>query len=165
MSLLTGACDSTSSLLTHCKKYGTRYHEPSLGNRWTLLWHHTRAVDNTPQASYSSSRVWHKKTTTKLLVQHHLRTTSSHQVHGDPLYLYLLLNMPQLGMAACRILFGYNNIQPEIVPETSTNIHTHQANRARNCTRTHANRVSTEYRLSGGYVIVDKITFSQCYNK
>jgi hypothetical protein len=47
-----------------------------------------------------------------------------------------------VGMAAGRILFGYNNTRPEIVPETSTNIHTHQANRARNCTRTRAHRVS-----------------------
>jgi hypothetical protein len=60
-----------------------------------------------------------------------------------------------LGMAAGRVLFGYNNTRPEIVPETSTNIHTHQANRARNCTRTHAHRVSTVYRVSSGYVIVD----------
>ena len=61
----------------------------------------------------------------------------------------------QLGMASGRILFGYNNTRPEIVPETSTNIHTHQANRARNYTRTHAHRVSTGYRVSSGYVIVD----------
>jgi hypothetical protein len=60
-----------------------------------------------------------------------------------------------VGMAAGRVLFGYNNTRPEIVPETSTNIHTHQANRARNCTRTHAHRVSTGYRVSSGYVIVD----------
>jgi hypothetical protein len=60
-----------------------------------------------------------------------------------------------LGMAAGRVLFGYNNTRPEIVLETSTNIHTYQANRARNCTRTHAHRVSTGYRVSGGYVIVD----------
>jgi hypothetical protein len=60
-----------------------------------------------------------------------------------------------VGMAAGRVLFGYNNTRPEIVPETSTNIHTHQANRARNCTRTHAHRVSTGYRVSNGYVIVD----------
>jgi hypothetical protein len=69
-------------------------------------------------------------------------------------------------MAAGRVLFGYNNnTRPEIVPEASTNIHTHQANRARNCTRTHSHRVSTEYRVSSGYVIVDQITFGQCYNK
>jgi hypothetical protein len=60
-----------------------------------------------------------------------------------------------IGMAAGRVLFGYNNTRPEIVPETSTNIHTHQANRTRNCTRTHAHRVSTGYRVSSGYVIVD----------
>jgi transposase InsO family protein len=60
-----------------------------------------------------------------------------------------------VGMAAGRVLFGYNNTRPEIVPETSTNIHTHQAKRARNCTRTHAHRVSTGYRVSSGYVIVD----------
>jgi hypothetical protein len=61
----------------------------------------------------------------------------------------------EVGMAAGRILFGYNNTRLEIVPETSTNIHTHQANRARNCTRTRAHRVSTGYRVSSGYVIVD----------
>jgi hypothetical protein len=61
----------------------------------------------------------------------------------------------RIGMAVGRVLFGYNNTRPEIVPETSTNIHTHQANRARNCTRTHAHRVSTGYRVSSGYVIVD----------
>jgi hypothetical protein len=61
----------------------------------------------------------------------------------------------ELGMAAGRILFGYTNTRPEIVPETSTNIHTHQANRARNCTRTRAHRVSTRYRVSSGYVVVD----------
>jgi hypothetical protein len=60
-----------------------------------------------------------------------------------------------IGMAAGQILFGYNNTRPEIVPETSTNIHTHQANRARNCTCTRAHRVSTGYRVSSGYVIVD----------
>jgi hypothetical protein len=60
-----------------------------------------------------------------------------------------------VGMTTGRILFGYNNTRPEIVPGTSTNIHTHQANRARNCTRTHAHRVSTGYRVSSGYVIVD----------
>jgi hypothetical protein len=60
-----------------------------------------------------------------------------------------------LGMAAGRILFGYNNTQPKIVPKTSTNIHTHQANRSRNCTCTHAHRVSTGYRVSSGYVTID----------
>jgi hypothetical protein len=58
-------------------------------------------------------------------------------------------------MAAGRILFGYNNTQPEIVPEICTNIDTHQANRARNCTRTRTHRVSTGYRVSSGYVTVD----------
>jgi hypothetical protein len=62
---------------------------------------------------------------------------------------------PPLGMAAGRILFGYNNTRPEIEPESSTNIHTHQVNRARNCTHTRAHRVSTGYRVSSGYVIVD----------
>jgi hypothetical protein len=47
-----------------------------------------------------------------------------------------------LGMAAGQILCGYNNTRPKIVLETSTNIHTHQANRMRNCTRTHVHRVS-----------------------
>jgi hypothetical protein len=61
----------------------------------------------------------------------------------------------ELGMAAGRILFGYNNTRSEIVPDTSTNIHTHQANRARNCIRTRAHRVSTGYRVSSGYVTVD----------
>jgi hypothetical protein len=64
-------------------------------------------------------------------------------------------NRLNLGMAAGRILFGYNNTRPKIVPETSTNIHTHQANRARNFTRTRAHRVSTGYRVSNGYVTVD----------
>jgi hypothetical protein len=78
--------------------------------------------------------------------------------HKDRVYFnpFPLLNGHlDLGMAAGRVLFGYNNTRPEIVPETSTNIHTHQANRARNCTRTHAHRVSTGYRVSSGYVIVD----------
>jgi hypothetical protein len=61
----------------------------------------------------------------------------------------------RVGMAAGRVLFGYNNTRPEIVPETSTNIHTHQANQARNYTRTHTHQVSTGYRVSSGYVIVD----------
>jgi hypothetical protein len=64
-------------------------------------------------------------------------------------------NRMGVGMAAGRVLFEYNNTRPEIVPETSTNIHTHQVNRARNYTRTHAHRVSTGYRVSSGYVIVD----------
>jgi hypothetical protein len=58
-------------------------------------------------------------------------------------------------MAAGRILFGYNNTRPEIVSEICTNIDTHQANRARNCIRTRAHRVSTGYRVSSGYVTVD----------
>jgi hypothetical protein len=58
-------------------------------------------------------------------------------------------------MAAGRILFGYNNTRLEIVPDTSTNIHTHQANRVRNCTRTRVHWVSIGYRVSNGYVIVD----------
>jgi hypothetical protein len=49
-------------------------------------------------------------------------------------------------MAAGRVVVGYNNTRPDIVPETSTNIHTRQVNRARNCTRVH--------RVPGGYVIV-----------
>jgi hypothetical protein len=70
--------------------------------------------------------------------------------------LYLVdFNQGELGMAAGQILSRYNNIRPEIVPETSTNIHTQQANRARNCTRTRAHRVSTGYRVSSGYVTVD----------
>jgi hypothetical protein len=71
-----------------------------------------------------------------------------------PLTVGVLTNYLQLwvGMATGRILFGYNNTRPEIVPETSTNIHTHQPNRARNCTCT---RVSTGYRVSSGYVTVD----------
>jgi hypothetical protein len=62
---------------------------------------------------------------------------------------------PGLGMAAGRVLFGYNNTQPKNVPETSTNIHTHQVNWARNCTHTHAHRVFTGYRVSSGYAIID----------
>jgi hypothetical protein len=62
--------------------------------------------------------------------------------------LYLTL---YLGMTAGRILFGYNNIRSEIVLETCT----HQANQARNCTCTRAHRVSTGYRVSSGYVIVN----------
>jgi hypothetical protein len=61
----------------------------------------------------------------------------------------------EVGMTVGRILFGYNNTQPEIIPEASTNIHTHQTNRARNCTCSRVHRVSTGYRVSSGYVIVD----------
>jgi hypothetical protein len=63
--------------------------------------------------------------------------------------------VPPVGMTVGRILFGYHNTRPEILPDTSTNIHTHQANQARNGTRTHAHRVSTGYRVSSGYVTVD----------
>jgi hypothetical protein len=86
-----------------------------------------------------------------------VKTCSVHRI-AYPNASYLsqkVMSEVSVGMAAGRILFGYNNTRPEIVPETSTNIHTHQANRARNCTRTHAHRVSTGYRVSSGYVIVD----------
>jgi hypothetical protein len=51
-------------------------------------------------------------------------------------------------MAAGRIVFGYNNTRPNIIPAPYTNIHTHQANRVKKWTRTRAHRVS------GGYAAV-----------
>jgi hypothetical protein len=46
-----------------------------------------------------------------------------------------------LGMAAGRIMFGYSNTRPDVVTESSTNIHIHQANRTRNYTRIRTHRV------------------------
>jgi hypothetical protein len=57
-------------------------------------------------------------------------------------------------MVAGRVVFGYTNIRSDIIPDPSTNIHTHQANRAKNCTRTRAHRVPVGYRVSGGYASV-----------
>jgi hypothetical protein len=51
-------------------------------------------------------------------------------------------------------VFGYTNTRSDIIPDPSTNIHTHQANQAKNCTRTRAHQVPIGYRLSGGYANV-----------
>jgi hypothetical protein len=61
-------------------------------------------------------------------------------------------------MAAGRVVFGYGNTRPDIVPDLLTTIHTHQTNRARNCTRTRIHRVPVGYRVSSGYVMVEYIT-------
>jgi hypothetical protein len=55
-------------------------------------------------------------------------------------------------MAAGRVVFGYDNSRPDIIPDPYTNIHTHQVNRVKKWTRTH--RVSVGYRVSGGYATV-----------
>jgi hypothetical protein len=57
-------------------------------------------------------------------------------------------------MAAGRVVFGYNNTRPDIIPDPYTNIHTQQANRVKKWTRTRAHRVPIGYRVSGGYVAV-----------
>jgi hypothetical protein len=57
-------------------------------------------------------------------------------------------------MAAGRVVFGYNNTRPEIIPAPYTNIHTHQANLVKKWTRTRAHRVPIGYRVSGGYTAV-----------
>jgi hypothetical protein len=54
-------------------------------------------------------------------------------------------------MAAGRVVFGSDNIRPDIIPDPYTNIHTHQVNRVKKWTRTRTNRVSVGYRVSGGY--------------
>jgi hypothetical protein len=51
-------------------------------------------------------------------------------------------------------VFRYTNTRSDIIPDPSTNIHTHQANRAKNCSRTRARRVPVGYRVSGGYASV-----------
>jgi hypothetical protein len=55
-------------------------------------------------------------------------------------------------MAAGRVVFGYDNTRPDIIPDPYTNIHTHQVNWGKKWTRTH--RVSIGYRVSGGYATV-----------
>jgi hypothetical protein len=59
-----------------------------------------------------------------------------------------------IGMATGRVVFGYNNTRPDIIPAPYTNIHTHQANRVKKWTRTRAHRVPVGYRVSGGYAAV-----------
>jgi hypothetical protein len=45
-------------------------------------------------------------------------------------------------MAAGRVVFGYDNTRPDIIPDPYTNIHTHQVNRVKKWTRTRIHRVS-----------------------
>jgi hypothetical protein len=59
-----------------------------------------------------------------------------------------------LGMAAGRVVFGYDNTRPDIIPDAYTNIHTHQVNRVKKWTRTRIHRVFVGYRVSGGYATV-----------
>jgi hypothetical protein len=54
-------------------------------------------------------------------------------------------------MAAGRVVFGYNNTRPDIIPDRYTNIHTHQANRVKKWTYIHVHRVPVGYRISSGY--------------
>jgi hypothetical protein len=59
-----------------------------------------------------------------------------------------------VGMAAGRVVFGYDNTRPDIIPGPYTNIHTHQVNRVKKWTRTRTHRVSVGYWVSGGYATV-----------
>jgi hypothetical protein len=63
-------------------------------------------------------------------------------------------NADGTGMAAGRVVFGYDNTRPDIIPDPYTNIHTHQVNRVKKWTRTRTHRVSVGYRVSGGYATV-----------
>jgi hypothetical protein len=54
-------------------------------------------------------------------------------------------------MAAGRVVFGYDNTRPDIIPDPYTNIHTHQVNRVKNGLVP----VSTGYRVSSGYTTVN----------
>jgi hypothetical protein len=62
--------------------------------------------------------------------------------------------MLPLGMAAGRVVFGYDNTRPDIILGPCINIHTHQVNRVKKWTRTRTHRVSVGYRVSGGYATV-----------
>jgi hypothetical protein len=62
--------------------------------------------------------------------------------------------LAHLGMAAGRVVFGYDNTRPYIIPDHYTNIHTHQVNRVKKWTHTRTHRVSVAYRVSSGYATV-----------
>jgi hypothetical protein len=52
-------------------------------------------------------------------------------------------------MAAGRVVFGYDNTRPDIIPDPYTNIHTHQVNRVKNGPVL----VPTEYPSGIGYPV------------
>jgi hypothetical protein len=60
----------------------------------------------------------------------------------------------RVGMAAGRVVFGYDNTRPDIIPGPYTNIHIHQVNRVKKWTRTRIHRVSVGYRVYGGYATI-----------
>jgi hypothetical protein len=59
-----------------------------------------------------------------------------------------------VGMAAGRVVFGYDNTRPDIIPSPYTNIHTHKVNQVKKWTPTRTHRVSIGYWVSGGYATV-----------
>jgi hypothetical protein len=74
--------------------------------------------------------------------------------HGGALGAWGIARARSVGMAAGRLVFGYDNTRPDIIPDPYTNIHTHQVNRVKKWTRTRTHRVSVEYRVSDGYATI-----------